>query len=155
MLYKAVLFVHIAAVLWFVGGHGVAVFIDYALARERHLDRIIAYLNLSQRASALATTPGTLVITAAGLTLGFLRDWYQDGWMWAALALLLGFSALAMAVVRPHYRHLRHLVQQAQGSSEVTPEIQALLAQRNPAYVGYLGLLTIVVILYLMVFKPF
>ena len=150
------LFLHIVGVLWFMAGHGVPLFVSHLLSRERRVERVAAYLEVSRLASLLTTGPASLLIVGSGLAMVVVRGWLRRGalWPWLSLALFLGVTLAALLLVGPHYRRLRRLVRQACGG-EVSPELRRLLGRRAPIYVGYVALLALVVILYLMVFKPF
>lgn len=155
MLYSTLLFLHIASVLWFTGGHGVAIAIGYALPRERRLERIKAYLELSRRANIHTTGPGTILIIGTGVALGYQGHWWRMGWVWLSLALLIILAGLAMGLVAPHYRRVRALVERDSATGEVSPDLQRCLAQHVPSLFGYAGLLSILFILAMMAYKPF
>ena len=155
MLHTTLLFLHIASVLWFIGGHGVAIAVGHLLPKERRLERIEAYLDLSRRVNMVTTGPGALLILATGVSLVEVGNWWGPAWPWLSLGLLILIAALAIGLVAPHYRRLRALVEREGRAGEASPEVRALLARRTPAYVGYGAFLAVLLILAMMVYKPF
>ena len=162
-MYNVVVFLHILGAFGFVLAHGVAVFVSLALRRERSLERLRALLDLSL-VSSNAMNGSLIVLFIAGIAAGFMGQWWGSGWIWTALALLLVISAVMGIFGARFYGHLR-LAIGAQIPSRInlpvaekppTPEELDQIMARDPsillAVVGTVGL---VIIIWLMRFKPF
>ncbi len=145
-LYLWLKFFHLAGLAAFLFGHGVSGFASLALrgpvsAQTRTL------LGLSQR-SAMVSTPGLLSILITGLWMTFAGHWASSVWPWAALAVLLVVSGTMGYIARPYYM--------ARG---VMNESDDLLVQQlkltRPMLAVWVGVLGLLVLFGLMVFKPF
>ena len=150
------MFLHILGVFGFLLGHGASVSVAFRLRRERDPARINALLELSGSSLTLFFI-SLVVLIAAGVVTGFLGRWWGDGWIWTALAILLAITVAMSALARPYYKRIRLVAEAlASGSAAVTDD-QFVSILRSPmpfvlAAIGYAGLL---VILWLMMFKPF
>ena len=162
-MYNLLIFLHVAASFGFVMAHGVSAGAAFALRRERRLERLQVLLELSA-SSYGAMYLSLLTLLASGVAAGFLGQWWRHGWIWAALGLLVAIGAAMGALGSRFYGEARKAAglpyyergqprppEPALDSEAVT----AALARANPVVlliIGYGGLL---VIIWLMMFKPF
>lgn len=156
MDYQWWVFLHIVGVFGFLLGHGVSVAVTFRLRRERDPARINALLELSGSSLTLFFY-GLLVLLVAGIVAGFIGHWWGDGWIWTALGLLVGISVAMSVLARPYYKRVRLVTEALASGSEAVTQEQFVTILRSPlplviAAVGFAGLL---VILWLMMFKPF
>jgi plastocyanin len=148
-------FVHVAAVIAFLTAHGVSMSVLFRLRRERDPQRVVGLLELS----ASSVTPFYVAlgaVVASGTVAGFLRDWWSQGWIWAAIVVLLLTSVAMLALARPYYRRVGLIARaMASGSEAVTPDqFDSILRARQPVWVAGIGFIGVLVILYMMMFKP-
>jgi uncharacterized membrane protein len=149
-------FLHIAGVFGFLLGHGASVSVAFRLRRERDPARINALLELSGSSLTLFFI-SLVVLIAAGVVTGFLGHWWGDGWIWTALAVLLAITVAMSVLARPYYKRVRLVAEALASGSEAVTNDQFISILRSPipfvlAVIGFGGLL---VILWLMMFKPF
>jgi uncharacterized membrane protein len=161
--YPWIVLLHVIGAFVFVGSHGVAIFMTVRLSRERDRSRIAALLDLSA-ASMAALYVGLVLLLVGGIWAGIVGDWFRFGWIWLALGILVAVTVVMYLVATPFFRTLRAAVgARAENGEPTAPqgtplsdtEVAALSA-RTPvnalAGVGFAGLL---IILWLMVVKPF
>ncbi len=164
-LYPWIVFVHVLAAFAFVVAHGVSMFMADRLRRERAPERAAALLDLS--ASTLPVLYGSLlVLLIAGILAGIVGGHFGRLWIWLALAILVAEIVAMYALAARYYANVRTALGQvsyrdrSRGVTEApTPaspdELERLLASNRANVIGVVGTLGIVVIIWLMVVKPF
>ncbi|HKG57796.1 MAG TPA: hypothetical protein VKA85_11160 [Candidatus Limnocylindrales bacterium] len=161
--YPWIVLIHILGAFLFALSHGVALWMVYQLPREKERSRIAALVDLSQ-ASIGTMYAGLLLLLIGGIWAGIAGNWFSRGWIWAAIGVLVAIVVLMYAVAAPYFRNLRIAVgagapyaRKGQAMPEPLPDADVIaLAARSPVGIlsaaGFGGL---VVILWLMVVKPF
>jgi hypothetical protein len=154
-VYKAWLFVHLAGVFGFLLAHGVSVSVLFRLQKERNPERVSELIELSA-SSIRAFYVSLLVLLAGGIVAGFLGHWWSQGWIWAGIGVLVVTMLAMYAMARPYYRRVSFVARaMAGGSGAVTQEqFDAILTSSRPRAVAAIGFLGLLLILYVMVFKP-
>jgi hypothetical protein len=161
--YPWVVFIHLAAAFLFVMGHGASMWTSDQIRRERDPARIRALLELSSRSLGLVYgSLGTLLI--AGIAAGVIGGHFGRGWIWAAIVVLVAVIVLMYALASSYYARVRQAVgmrtygmpKDAPDPTPVSAEELALLVDtRRPDVIGLVGVIGLLILLWLMVFKPF
>ena len=132
------------------------------LARERDPRRIAALLDLSS--TSLGGVYGGLgLLLIGGIWAGIDGGFFSRGWIWAAIAVLVAIIVAMYAIATPYFRRLRTALGMAQyGAKDAVPpaalsdpEILAIAARSPVAVLTIVGFGGLLIILWLMVFKPF
>ena len=159
-MYRWVVFLHIFGALVFFMGHGASAFMAVNLRGEQNTDRIRTLLNLSAT-SLNVMFLGLLMLLLAGIAAGFMGKWWSQGWIWAALILMILLIGWMGFYARRHYIPLRKALgityRGVPGdSTPASPEeITRLVNATRPMMLMVGGMSIAAVILFLMVFKPF
>jgi len=163
-LYPWWVFAHIVGALAFAIGHGSSAVMSFAIRREREPGRIAALLDASSM-SLGAMYLGLLLLLIGGIGAGIVGGWFtRSGWIWAALVLLVVIIAAMYAMASRYYGDVRRAVGQksyrdpkdAPPPAPLPPDqLAALLDTRRPEAIAAIGLGGLLVILWLMVLKPF
>ena len=162
-MYQWIVLLHIAGAFVFVLSHGVAVFVAYSLPKQRDSGRIVALLDLSGT-SLNGAYLGLLLLLIGGIWAGIFQDWFKFTWIWAALVVLVLITVVMYAVATPYFKRLRIAVGQRvmgypKDAPDPTPlpeaEILAIAAQSPFPVLGAVGFGGLLIILWLMVLKPF
>ena len=161
--YPWVVLIHIIGAFGFAAAHGVSVFVAFAIRGERDPARVAALLDLSA-ASIGALYVGLLVLLGGGVAATFMAGLWGQLWIWAALVIL----TLTLGAMYPlgslHYAEVRHAVgltaymdkKDAPPPTPLPPdELAALLSSPRPFILAGIGGVGFLVILWLMVVKPF
>ena len=154
-MYRFWVFVHIVGLLGFLGSHGVSMVVLFQLRRERDPRRIGDLLALS--GSSIRPFYVSLgVLLLGGVVAAFMGDWWGYAWIWAAIVLLVGSSIVMLVVARPYYRRVGLVARaMASGSHAVsTEQLDEVLLGPRPFTIAGIGFGAILLILYLMMFKP-
>ena len=160
-LYPAVVFVHAATILLFFIAHGTSMAVAFKLKRETDPSRVRALLELSRFAMGIPAITFVLIGLVSGIAAGFLGDWWGTAWIWISIALFVVVGGLMtpLATTRLNRIGAAAGVPQGKGAEAVVAEdpeaMRALIAAWNPLPVAAMGLTTFLVILWLMMTKPF
>ena len=144
--YSWLLFVHVLSVGAFLFAHGVSGGASFLL-RSPVSQSTRSLLRTSQRAS-FVSNPALLLILVTGIWMTFAGHWAHSVWPWAALAVLILSLAVMGFVARPYY-----LARDA--GSGLDDALAARLAQTKPVLAAGVGIVALVILFGLMVFKPF
>ena len=162
-LYPWLVFVHVAGAFTFVLGHGASAIAAIRLRTEREPARVRALLDLSS-SSLTSAYIGLLLLLAAGIAAGFAHGWWGQLWIWSALVLLVLIAGAMYPLGSQYYAKVRHAVglrtyQDKKDDPDPVPsspaELDALLSSNRPGLLAAIGGLGLLVIIWLMVFKPF
>jgi hypothetical protein len=161
--YPWLVLAHVLGAFGFVLGHGVSVHAGFKLRAERDRARIEALLDLS--AMSLAMLYGSLlVLLAAGIAAGFVGDWWGQLWIWTAIGILAVIIVVMFAVASPYYMGLRKALgregyEPKEGEPPPEPmsdeQLVATLQSTRPYWLAVVGGIGLVIIIGLMVLKPF
>ena len=122
-------FLHVAGVVAFVLFHGVSVAVALRLRKERDRGRIAALLQLSgSTVQGMYAGLGWLIVF--GAIAGIKGGWWNDGWFWLSIIVLVLVVAEMSAVARPYYQRVKEAVEMRPSgvprkSDEVLDEILA------------------------------
>lgn len=149
-------FLHVAGVIAFVMFHGVSMMVALQLRRERDRGRIATMTQLS--GSSLRGMYVALVwLIVFGVIAGIQGEWWNDGWFWISVGLLVVAIAEMSAVARPYYERVKEAI-------EVRPsgvprrsdeELDEILRSPVGLWNTVFGIGVLAVIAWLMIFKPF
>ena len=156
-------FLHVAGAFAFVAGHGVSIFVVYQVRHERDRARLAALLDLSARSLTIAGL-GLLILLVSGIVSGILLGSFGQAWIWIAIVLLFVIAGTMTPVGGAYLGQIRTaLGQRTRGVKPTDPdptpasdaELAALLVSRRPEALLLIGGGGFLVILWLMMFKPF
>lgn len=149
-------FFHVAGVIAFVLFHGVSMLAALRLRKERDRARIAMMLQFSG-SSVIGMYVSLLWLIVFGVVAGVQGDWWNDGWFWISVVLLVLVTGEMSAVARPYYQRVKEAV-------EVRPsgvprrsdeELEEILRSRVGLWNAIIGGAVLGVITWLMVYKPF
>ena len=156
-------YLHLIAIFTFLFAHGVSGGASLLLTRPRDLETRRLILETSFKALEFST-PALLVILASGIALGFYGSWWGHGWIWAALVI---FVVVAGVMTYFSFRHddarkaagLAYRIFTSAKRRDPVPADPELLERHIPRLHTHelvvIGILALLVIPWLMVFKPF
>ena len=163
MLYLLVRFLHIASAIWFLGG---------ILARQivrayaKRTDDVRRFAVMSEAAGRIESTmviPGNLAVIVFGVLVslmigapifGFLQGAERNWLLVSNIILLLGFLNVPL-IFLPRGKLFRAALEDAIAKGQMTPELRAHLDDPVVRVAHAYELVSMVAIMYLMVFKPF
>lgn len=162
-MYPWIVLIHIVGAFVFALSHGISIWVVYQIQRDREPKQIPQLLRLSSEGIG-GVYAGLALLLIGGIWAGIAGNWFAYGWIWASLAILIGIVVAMYVVAVPYFRELRaavgirpaNLEKDAPDPVPLPDDEVAALAARAPlnllTAVGIGGLL---IILWLMVVKPF
>ena len=156
-------FLHVLSLFLFAAGHGVSLFASFRLRQERDPARVLALLDMSRGSLGLASI-GLLGILLFGILAGIAADDWGKPWLWVSLALFLVIGGVMTPVGAIPLNRIRFAMGQVVGKpkpGDAPPtalpmdQVGPMLAALRPDVLAAIGGGGFVVILYLMMFKPF
>jgi uncharacterized membrane protein len=146
VLYSWLLFVHVLGVGAFLFAHGVSGGASFML-RGPVTGTTRTLLRYSQMAGVVSN-PAILLVIITGVWMTIAGHWASRVWPWLALGILIATFAAMMLAARPYYMAR----DAAKGTDE---EVAAKLANTQPQLAAAIGVVALVILFALMVFKPF
>jgi hypothetical protein len=162
-MYLWIKLLHILAAFVFAFLHGASTKVIFRLRKESEPARMAALLDVSS--DYLGLMYGSLlVMLAAGIALGYMGDLWGSIWLWVSLGLLIllvpamyGMASMPLNRVRkalglPYFeKNKSHSAGEPASPEEITASVAAL----KPWLMTGIGYGTLLLILVLMVIKPF
>lgn len=131
--------------------------------KERDPARIKALLELSYFWVGMVHL-SMFVVIITGVIMGFIGRWWGTWWLWASIGVLIGLWVAMSILGTRYYDRVRLSVgadpfygpKKATQSAPVNQEeLEVILSSRRPVLLSVLGLGGLLIILWLMMFKPF
>ena len=149
-------FLHVAGVIAFVMFHGASMMVAFRLRKERDRAKIAAITQLSG-SSLMGMYVSLLWLVVFGVIAGIQGAWWNDGWFWIAIGLLVVTVGEMSAVARPYYERVKEAIEvRASGVPRRSDEeLDEILRSPIGLWNAVFGLAVLAVIAWLMIFKPF
>ncbi|HWB89238.1 MAG TPA: DUF2269 family protein [Acidimicrobiia bacterium] len=148
-------FIHLVGVVGFVAAHGTSMAATLLMRRIRDQQQISGVLQLSA-ATTGAFYLSTLVLLIGGIGAGVQGQWFDQGWIWVSLGLLIAVGVLMFPMARGHFRRIRMVLELMDTGTAVSrDDFARVLDSGNPMLTAGTGAVGILFIVYLMVLKPF
>jgi hypothetical protein len=157
------IFIHILGAITFFLAHGTSIAMAFQLRRETDFARIRALLDLSMSTMAVMFI-SFLLMGISGLIMPFILKIWNQGWVWASIVLMIIVFLYMVLMNDRRYKHLRRMVgmpymirgdrfpaEQPVSLKEVEAHIRNLPVN-DLVLIGYV---IPMIVLWLMVFKPF
>lgn len=148
-------FLHIAGVFGFLMAHGVSVYVTLRLPKEREPARVSQLLELSASSVGFMwNSIGALLV--GGVAAGFTGHFWGQGWIWAAIVVLVLVIAAMYAMGTTWAKRLRTISGAMAGGTQAVSDAQfdEILRSKRPYTIAAIGFVGLLVILWLMIFKP-
>lgn len=161
-LYQWIVLLHVIAAFTFALAHGVSAGVALKLRGEREIPRVQALLDLSRFATN-GMYVSIFVLLIAGVAAAFIAGLLGKAWIWAAIVLLVLMFVAMYARASTWFRDLRRAAGQVyetgKGAQPAERPDAAMLAtltaSSRPMEIAAIGYGGLVLILWLMVMKPF
>jgi amino acid transporter len=153
-VYQSIVLAHVLTAFAFVFAHGTSFFTIARLRRERHPDQLRLLLDVSKSSLNVANLAGIALILL-GIWAGIEGGWWNNGrmWLWTAVIVLIIVIVLMTVLISRHTYPLRDALAKEPGPSP--DDLERMLSTSQPMIGSVVGSLGPVVIIWLMMTKPF
>ncbi len=160
-MYAYIVLLHVVGAFVFALAHGVSVAVSLRLRTVSDRGELRGLLALSQL-SIGGLYVGLVLLLIGGVWAGFAGDHWGRAWIWAAIAILVIITAAMYAIATPFYSRLRVAagatvdptqVERAEPIAE--GDLAEMTASGRPLALAAIGGIGLLLILWLMVVKPF
>jgi hypothetical protein len=132
-------------------------------SRSDDLGQVRTLMDLAGRFERLLVIPCSMLVVLFGLTTAWLQGYPILGslvggatnWVFVALLISLALAALVPLIFLPRGRLFEGAMAEAVGQGQVTPELHVAFADRQVAFARWAEAIGMVVLIALMVTKPF
>jgi len=147
---------HIAGVLGFMGTHGVSMFVMFRIRGERDRRKIADLIAFS----GTTTKPmyiSLVVLVVGGVLTGLSPSLFGGWWIWLSIVILLVTIGLMSGLASPYFKRITAACEvRPSGVPRVADEeLEQLLRSGEAIAIAAIGVIGLLAILYLMIFKPF
>ncbi len=148
-------FVHLVGVFGFLLAHGASVSALFRLRKERDREKIRELIQFSGSTIRIFYI-SLVVLVIGGVAAGLQGHWFKYQWIWEAIGVLVVVSVAMIVIARPYYRAVAEATElRPSGVPRVSDEdLVARLRSPTPTVVAWVGFGGLLVILWLMIFKP-
>ena len=149
-------FLHVAGVIAFVMFHGASMMVAVRVRKERDRAKLAAILQLSG-SSLMGMYVSLLWLTVFGVIAGVQGAWWNDGWFWISIILLVVAVGEMSAVARPYYERVKEAIEvrpsgvPRRSDEELDEILRSPIGLWNMAF----GVAVLATIAWMMIFKPF
>jgi hypothetical protein len=158
-MYRWWLYAHIASVLGFLLTHGMSAAMGLSLRQQKSDDSIRSLTELSRNSTGVSYIFIVLIVIT-GTTLGFQGSWWRYKWIWTAVIVLI-VTIGAMSGLANRYNRIRAAagLDRPDRRRKQVPaygnDLMALVAGANPWPISLIGVVALLLLLWLMILKPF
>ena len=157
------IFLHTLSAITFFLAHGTSMAMAFQIRKETDFTRIRALLDLSFSTIIVAFS-AFLVMGLTGLIMPFILKIWNKGWIWASIVLMVIVFLQMVFMNEKRYKHLRRMVglpymirgdrfPAEEPASQA--EVDAYLKKLQVTDLVIVGYVIPMIVLWLMVFKPF
>ena len=157
------IFLHTLSAITFFLAHGTSMAMAFQIRKETDFSRIRALLDLSFSTIIVAFS-AFLVMGLTGLIMPFILKIWNKGWIWASIVLMVIVFLQMVFMNEKRYKHLRRMVglpymirgdrfPAEEPASQA--EVEAYIKKLQVTDLVVVGYVIPMIVLWLMVFKPF
>jgi hypothetical protein len=159
-MYLWIKFLHVVTAFAFVMAHGFQVYIMFKIRAEQDPEKNLMLFDISPSVTLLR-----ILLSATslfGLVDGFMFGWWKQGWFWASVVLIVLISVAMIRYGTGYYTLVfaaaNRAVEQKQkrlDTSEALAQFRAARMSNHLLWSSVTGFGGLLIILWLMMFKPF
>jgi predicted integral membrane protein DUF2269 len=163
MLFLFVRFLHVASAMWFIGGILARQIVRAYAKRTDDVRRFAAFSEAAGRIETTMVIPGNMAVIVFGVILalivkapilGFLQGADRNWLLVSNLLLLIGLFAVPL-IFLPRGKKFGAVLEDALAKGQMTPELRLSLEDPVVKAAHWYELISMPLIVFLMVFKPF
>jgi len=158
-MYNWIVYMHVASIFVFLVQHAAEIFVTFRLREQEGPDGIPAvYSFLPDNNSRNLRITYLLIIMTGGIA-GLMSTWWKQGWMWTSLGVMIVIWFVMHRLGGDYLNAVDAITDEAFKNKDDPSAIEKfkmdLKARREPAIMTATSVISMLIILWLMMFKPF
>ena len=158
-MYNWVVFLHVTVIFVFLIQHAAEIIVTFKLREQKQPEEIFATYSFlfNNNTRNLRITYSLIILT--GAVAGFMSTWWKQGWMWTALGVMVLIWVAMYRFGRNYLTAVDGITEQALKDKDDKSAIEKfredLKSRREPEIMTVISAIGMLIILWLMMFKPF
>ena len=158
-MYNWIVFLHVIAIFIFLIQHAAEIIVTFKLREQKEPEGIFATYSFlpNNNSRNLRITYSLIILT--GAVAGFMSVWWKQAWMWSALGVMILIWIVMVRFGGNYLTAVDAITEQALKHKDDEFAIekfrQALKSRREPEIMTITSVIGMLIILWLMMFKPF
>lgn len=156
-------FLHIVSAIWFVGGLFSRQLVRGYLKQTDDIQQFATFSRAAGKIETAMVIPGSMAVVVIGVILALIADYpifgflqgASQNWLLVANILLITAMGLVPSVFLPRGKKFEPVLQSALAEGHVTPELRAAMDDPVVTLAHIYEQVAVIVVVALMVFKPF
>jgi len=158
-MYNWIVFLHVTVIFIFLVQHAAEIIVTFKLRQQKEPEGIFATYAFMPNNNSRNLRITYLLIIATGAVAGFMSVWWKQAWMWSALGVMIFIWIVMNRIGGKYLTAVDTITDQAiQNKADPTAIDKFrsdLRARREPEIMTVTSVIGILIILWLMMFKPF
>ena len=156
-------FLHIASAIWFIGGILARQIVRAYAKRTEDVQRFAIFREAAEQLEKTMVIPGSAAVLIFGVILGlitkapilgFLQDASHNWLLVSNLMIIAGILTIPL-IFLPWRKRVDLALEDALARGQMTPKLRAQINDRTVRIAHWFELVSMAVVVFLMVFKPF
>jgi hypothetical protein len=158
-MYIWVVYLHVVVIFVFLIQHAAEIIVTFKLREKKEPEEVFGTYSFLPESNSrnLRITYSLIILTGAGA--GFMSAWWRQGWMWTALGIMVVLWLVMHRVGGSYLTAVDAITEEALRNRETPSALEyfrnSLRARREPEIMTVSSVIGGLVILWLMMFKPF
>ena len=158
-MYTWVVYLHVTAVFVFLIQHAADILVTFKLRQQTEPEGIYATYSFMLNNNVRNLRITYLVIIVTGAIAGVITPWWRQGWMWTALGVMILIWIVMKRMAPIYLTAVDNIAEEAMKNKADPTAIEKfkndLKARREPEIMAITSGIGLLIILWLMMFKPF
>ena len=158
-MYTWVVYLHVTAVFVFLIQHAADILVTFKLRQQTEPEGIYATYSFMLNNNVRNLRITYLLIIVTGAIAGVITPWWRQGWMWTALGVMILIWIVMKRMAPIYLSAVDNIAEEAMKNKADPTAIEKfkndLKARREPEIMAITSGIGLLIILWLMMFKPF
>ena len=158
-MYTWVVYLHVTAVFVFLIQHAADILVTFKLRQQTEPEGIYATYSFMLNNNVRNLRITYLLIIVTGAIAGVITPWWRQGWMWTALGVMILIWIIMKRMAPIYLTAVDNIAEEAMKNKADPTAIEKfkndLKARREPEIMAITSGIGLLIILWLMMFKPF
>ena len=158
-MYMWVVYLHVLVIFVFLVQHAAEIWVSFRLREQKEPEGVYATYAFMPANNIRNLRITYLLIILTGAAAGFITTWWRQGWMWTALGVMIAIWIVMRRVSSGYLTAVDGIAERAIKNRADPSALEIFRAElqsrKEPLILGAISMLGGLIILWLMMFKPF